>query len=117
MVDSVLVAVGGEVAARVTDVVVVDESGGEGQESECDAGAEALNGASAVGFEGELALAGPEHRFDPLTHRAERSVAVGLVLAVGSEEAGAERGHVLLKVGAGEALVGHDGVAGKVDAL
>src|SRR3954449_8250656 len=106
MVDSVSVAVGGEVAAWVTDVVVVDESGGEGQESERDAGAEALDGASAVGFEGELALAGPEHRFDPLAHGAERAVAWGLVLAVGAQEARAERGHVGLEVGAGEALVG-----------
>src|SRR4051794_37555609 len=117
MVDSVSVAVGGEVAAWVTDVVVVDESGGEGEQAQRDAGAEALDGASAVGFEGELALAGPEHRFDPLAHGAERSVAVRFVLAVGSEEVGAERGHVLLKVGAGEPFVGHDGVARKLDAL
>src|SRR3954449_10631239 len=117
MVDSVSVAVGGEVAAWVTDVVVVDESGGEGEESERDAGAEALGGASAVVFEGELALTGPEHRFDPLAHGAERSMAAGLVLAIRPEEARAECGHVLLEVGAGEAFVGHDGVAVKVDAV
>src|SRR3954469_7206536 len=117
MVDSVSVAVGGEVAAWVTDVVVLDESGGEGQGSGRDAGAEALGGASAVVFEGELALAGPEHRFDPLAHAAERSVAAGFVLAVGSEKARAERGHVRLEVGAGEAFVGHDRVAVKVDAF
>src|SRR3954451_10248541 len=97
MVDSVSVAVRGEVAAWVTDVVVVDESGGECEQSEGDAGAEAFDGASAVGFEGELALAGPEHRFDPLAHGAERSVAAGLVLAVGAQEARRERAHVGLE--------------------
>src|SRR4051794_21349813 len=56
MVDSVSVAVGGEVAPGVTDVVVLDESGGEGQESERDAGAEAFDGAAAVVFEGSWAL-------------------------------------------------------------
>src|SRR3954453_6086899 len=102
MVDSVSVAVGGEVAAWVTDVVVVDESGGEGEESERDAGAEALGRASAVGFECELAFASPEHRFDPLAHGPERAVAAGLVLAIGPQEARAERGHVGFEVGAGE---------------
>jgi hypothetical protein len=117
MVDSVSVAVGGEVAAGVTDVVVVDEAGGEGEQPERDAGAEALDGACAVGFEGELSFAGPEHRFDPLTDRAQRSVPARFVFAVGSEEVRAERGHVGLEVGAGEAFVGHDGVVVQVDAL
>src|SRR4051812_48255068 len=76
MVDSVSVSVGGEVAAGVTDVVVVDESGGEREQAQRDEGAEAFDGACAVVFEGELALARPEPRFDPLAHGAERSVAV-----------------------------------------
>src|SRR3954447_13814253 len=117
MVDSVSVSVGGEVAAWVTDVLVVEESGSEREQAQGDAGAEALDGASAVGFEGELALAGPEHRFDPLAHGAERSVTMGLVLAIGSEEPRAKGGDVLLEVGAGEAFIGHDGVAMKVDAV
>src|SRR4051812_12658617 len=100
MVDSVSVAVGGEVAAWVTEVVVVEESGGEGREPERAAGPQSFVGAAAVGFEGELALAGPEHRFDPLAHGAERAVAWGLVAAVGAQEARAEGGHVGLEVGA-----------------
>jgi hypothetical protein len=51
MIDSVSVAVGGEVAAWVTDVVIVDESGCEGEQSECDAHADAGE-CSAVVFEG-----------------------------------------------------------------
>src|SRR5215211_6656611 len=80
-------------------------------------GAQALDGASAVVFEDELALAGPEHRFDPLADGAERAVAVGFVATVGSEKARAEGGHVFFEVAAGEAFVGHDGVAGEIDAL
>src|SRR4051794_31665696 len=101
MVDSVSVAVGREVAPWVTDVVVVDEAGGEGEQPKRDAGAEALDRAAAVGFEGELTLAGPEHRFDPLADRAQRSVAARFVLAVGAQEVRAKRGHVLLEVDAG----------------
>ena len=103
-------------AARVTDVVVVDEAGGEGEQAQSDASAEALGRAAGVGFEGELALAGPEDRFDSLAHRAERAVAVRFVAAVGSEEARTEGGHVVFELAAGEALVGHDGVAVKADA-
>jgi hypothetical protein len=117
MVDSVSVAVGGEVAAWVTDVVVVEETGGEGQESQRDACAQAFDGAPAVGFEGELALAGPEHRFDPLADRSEGAVAMGFVAAVGAQEVRAEGGHDLFELFAGEAFVGHDGVAVQVDPL
>ena len=81
MVDSVSVAVGGEVAAWVTDVVVVGEACGERQEAQRDAGAQALNGAPAVGFEGELSLAGPDDRLDPLAYRPQRSVAARFVAA------------------------------------
>src|SRR5215218_6336831 len=101
MVDSQSVAVGGEVAAWVTDVVVVQKSGGEGEQPERDAGADAGQGSPAVGFEGELALAGPDDRFDPLAHRAQGAVAVGFVAAVGPEEVRAEAGHDLLELVAG----------------
>src|SRR5918999_4378423 len=66
MVDSELVGVGGEVAAGVADLPVVPEAGGEGEQAHPDAGAEAGQGAGAVAFEPELALAGPEDRFDAL---------------------------------------------------
>src|SRR5665648_549359 len=111
MVDSVLVAVGGEVAAWVTDLLVVDEAGGEGEKSERDADADALDGAGSVVFEGELAFAGPKHRLDPLTQRAEGAVAAGFVFAVGAQEARAQAGHDLFEFFAGEAFVGQHGVA------
>src|SRR6266487_6116763 len=110
MVDSQSVAVGGEVAAGVTDVVVVPQAGGEGEQAQRDAGADAGQCSPAVGFEGELALAGPKDGLDPLAHRYERAVASRLILAVGPEEVRAERGHGVLELIAGEALVGHDGV-------
>src|SRR3954464_13582136 len=91
MVDSVSVAVGGEVAAGGTDVVVVDEACGEREEAQRDAGAQPFDRPSTVGFEGELAFAGPEHRFDPLAHGAERSMTRRLVLAVVPEDRSEER--------------------------
>jgi hypothetical protein len=48
MVDSVSVAVGGEVAAGVTDVVVLPQAGGEGEQPERNAGADAGQCSSAV---------------------------------------------------------------------
>ena len=75
MVDSVSAAVGREFAAGVADLPVVPESGGECEESECDARGDAGDGAAVVAFEGELAFAGPEDGFDPLAQRAERSEA------------------------------------------
>src|SRR3954468_6792032 len=128
MVDSVSVAVGGEVAAGghgglsvgeagggevaagVTGVVVVDESGGEREQPERDADADAGDGAAAVAFERQLALAGPEHRLDPLTEGSEGAVAALFVATVGAQQASAEAGHVVLELLAREALVGDDGV-------
>jgi hypothetical protein len=52
MLDSESVAVGGDVASWVTDLLVVDEAGGEGEESGRDADVDAGEGASAVRFEG-----------------------------------------------------------------
>src|SRR5919109_3569068 len=92
MVDSESVAVGGEVAAWVPDVVVVDEPCGESEQPERDADADAGDGPAAVAFERQLALAGPKHRLDPLTDRAERAVAARLVLAGGPQQAGAQAG-------------------------
>src|SRR5215210_443813 len=93
MVDSVSVAVGGEVAAWVTDLVVVPEAGCEREQAKRDAAGEAGHGAGAVAFESELAFAGPKHRFDPLANRSEGSVAAWFVFAVGAQKAGAAAGH------------------------
>src|SRR5688572_2092485 len=98
MVDSELVGVGGEVAAWLTDVVVMDEAGGEGEQAERDADADAGECAAAVAFERQWPLAGPDDRFDPLADRAQRAVAARLVFAIGPQEPGAEAGHVGLEL-------------------
>ena len=61
------VVVGGECASDgQTQVVVVSDRGGHGQDSLSHAGADAADGAAAVSFEVELALEGPVDRFDYL---------------------------------------------------
>ena len=98
-------------AAWLTDVVVMAEAGGEGEQPERDAGAEAGESAGAVAFEPELAFAGPDDRFDPLADLPERPVAGLLVVAIGAQEARAEVCHEGLELSSREALVGDDGVA------
>jgi|SRR5215216_4957076 len=83
MVDPELVAIGAETPARLTDLGVMPEPGGEGEEPQPDAGAQARECAGAVALEAELSLAGPKDRFDPLAHAPERSEAERLVLAIG----------------------------------
>src|ERR1700730_5520489 len=117
MVDSESVAVGGEVAAWVTDCLVVDEAGCECEQPECDADAQSGDGAAAVAFEGELAFAGPDRRLDPWGDRSERAVASPLVFSIRSQEPCAVAGHELFELLAGEALVGEHGVTVEIDAL
>jgi hypothetical protein len=45
------VIVGGEVAAGLAEVPVVEDGGGEGEEASCDAADEAGEGAAAVALE------------------------------------------------------------------
>src|SRR6058998_3925345 len=106
MVDPELVAIGAEASARLTDLGVTPEPGGEGEEPHPDAGAQARECAGAVALEAELSLAGPKDRFDPLAHAPERSELERLVLAIGTKELGSAIGHPALELGAGEALVG-----------
>lgn len=56
MVDSDLVAVGGEVSAWVADRFVVPEAGGEGEQALSHAGGDAAEGACSVALQGELSL-------------------------------------------------------------
>src|SRR5687767_934328 len=113
MVGSESVTVGGEVAAGVTDLVVVPKARRKREQPQRDAGPEAGQGAGTVSLEAELALAGPKHRLDPLAHGSQRSEAGPLVLSVGTQEAGATVGHEALKLRARKALVGDDRVAPK----
>src|SRR5215211_1679095 len=109
MVDSDLVAVGGEVAAGVADRFVVPEAGGEGEQALGDASGDAAEGATAVTFERELVLERVEDRFDPLAGATERAEAQRLVLSVGAHEPATEISHELLELAPGKALVGeHD---------
>src|SRR5947208_9433624 len=71
MVDPELVGIGAEARARLTDLGVMPEPGGEGEEPQPDAGAQARECAGAVALEAELSLAGPKDRFDPLAHAPE----------------------------------------------
>src|SRR5438128_11002938 len=84
MVDPELVAIGVEAPARLTDLGVMPDPGGEGEEPQPDAGAKARECAGAVALEAELSLAGPKDRFDPLAHAPERSGLERLVLAISS---------------------------------
>src|SRR5918994_2672657 len=117
MVDSESVGIGGEVAPWLADLPVVPEARGEGEQADPDARAESGQRAGPVTFEAELALAGPEHRLDPLADPAEGPDARLLVAAVGPQEGGAPIGHPRFELPAREPLVGDDRVAIEGDAL
>src|SRR5680860_1162156 len=99
MVDSKSVAVGGEVAAWVTDLVVVPERSGEREQPEPDARSEAWEGAGAAGgheglkfsageaFVGDDAVAVERHSVEHLA----RNVALG---DIGRGELEGDRGAV-----------------------
>src|SRR6266508_1244657 len=116
MVDPELVAIGAEAPARLTDLGVMPEPGGEGEEPQPDAGAQARECAGAVALEAELSLAGPKARFDPLAHAPERSELERLVLAIGTKELGSEIGHPALELGAPNRLArGRAGDRGRIE--
>src|SRR5436309_3595975 len=75
MVDPELVAIGAEAPARLTDLGVMPEPGGEGEEPQPDAGAQARECAGAVALEAELSLAGP--KTDSMAAGSSRAAARG----------------------------------------
>src|SRR6476659_2002693 len=77
-------------AARTPEPVVESDACGQREEALGDASAQVVEGASAVALQGEDVLAGPEDRLDPLPDRGEMDAVVGLVLARGADERGAE---------------------------
>src|SRR3954464_2665563 len=101
MVDAESAAVGGEGSCGLSGEVVVPDAGGQCEQSEADARAEAGEGAGAVVFEAELAFAGPKGRFDPLAHGTEAAVAARFVFAVRAQEGRARSVHQVLEFGAG----------------
>src|SRR5215218_2249263 len=113
--DSQSVVIGNELAAGLTDLPVVPDARGEGEQPLRDAGDETGRGAAAVALERQLALERPDDRLDPLPDRAEPAEAGALVPAIGTHQSGPEGGHGPLELLAREALVGGDGAAGEVD--
>jgi hypothetical protein len=112
MIDATaLGGVVGEGAAGSAELVVEGDAAGEGEESCGDAGAEVSEGAGTVPFECEEVFAGEEDRFDPLPDRRQRDPGVGLVLAGGSDDDGAELADSGLEVVAGVAFVADDRLA------
>src|SRR5680860_1406894 len=111
MIDSESVAVGGEVPPGPTDRLVVAKARRQGEKAQCDTHADPGEGAPAVALQGELALAGPKDRLDPLAHRPQGAVSAPLPLAIGAHQARPEAGRVGLELGPGKALVGDHGVA------
>src|SRR4051794_41338175 len=70
-----------------------------------DAGAEAVEGAGAVAFEGEQVFAGLEDRLDPLPDGCEVRSAAGLVFAAWPHDRCVEVGGGLLELAAGVAFI------------
>jgi hypothetical protein len=86
---------------------------GQGQQPGSDAGVNTPEGASAVGFEGELAFKGIDDGLDPLAAAGELTEPGGLVLAVGADQVRAQPGgDEGLKVPPGEALAAEDDLPG-----
>ena len=80
----------GEGAGWSAEAVVEADRGGEREEALADSGAEAVQGAGAVAFEGEEVFAGPEDRLDPLSDRSEVRAVSWLVRASGTDDRGVE---------------------------
>src|SRR5574338_791677 len=99
----------GECAWGAVEAVVEADRGGEGEEAAVDAGAQAVQAAGGVAFEGEQVFAGVEDRFDPLSDWGEVGAAVGLVFAAGPDDRRLEVSRGLFELAAGVAFVADDG--------
>ena len=86
MVD-LLIGVGDEFAAVVSELLVEVDAGAEGEDAGADPGEQAGGGAAAVSFELELVFEAVDDRFDSLPDPADRRGGpVGLVGAAGAQE-------------------------------
>src|SRR3954454_5742835 len=95
----------GEGAAGEAESVVEGDGGGECQEAAGQPGAQAVQGAGAVAFEGEDVFGGPVDRLDALADRCEVKSVAGLVFAARAMNRGVEGGKVDLELLAAEVLV------------
>src|SRR5215471_18458026 len=98
----------GQCAWGAAEAVVEGDRGGEREEADSDSGAEAVEGAGAVAFEGEQVFAGLEDRLDSLSDRREvRSVAL-FVSPARPDDRRVEFGGELFELAAGVAFVAED---------
>src|SRR5579875_1775054 len=95
-------------AAGTAEKVVEADRGGDGQQPTGDPGAEAVQGAGAVSFEGEDVFEGFEDALDALTDRREVWSLSGLVFAARSDHGRVQPRGGGLELSAGVALVGDD---------
>src|SRR5574337_1008196 len=94
-----------ERAGWAAEAVVEADRGGEREEADSDPRVEPVQGACAVAFEGEQALAGLEDRLDPLADRREVGAVGGFVFASGPDDRCGEVGGKVFELAAGVALV------------
>src|SRR4029079_7512955 len=99
----------GEGAWGAGESVVEADGGCECEEACVDAGAESVQGAGAVAFEGEQVFAGLEDRFDSLADRREMWVVTGFVFAARPADGRVELLGGVFELAAGVALVADDG--------
>src|SRR4029078_1671468 len=95
----------GERAWWSAESVVEADRGGEGEEALADAGAEAVEGAGTVAFEGEQVFAGVEDGLDSLPARGDVGWCGGLVFAAGADDRCGELAGGVFEGGAGVAFV------------
>src|SRR5215471_6615478 len=108
----------GQCAWGAAEAVVEGDRGGEREEACSDSGAEAVQGAGAVAFEGEQVFAGLEDRLDPLSDRCEVEALAWLVLAPGADNRRVEVGGCGFEVASGVAFVAeHEQVPGSLAAF
>src|SRR5512133_1968933 len=89
---------GGQGAGWEAESVVERDRGGECEEAADQTGAQAVEGASAVAFEGEEVLGGPVDRLDALADRSEVQSLAGFVLAARTMDAGVHGSEVGLEL-------------------
>src|SRR5579884_1463915 len=90
------------------EAVVEADCGCECEEALADAGAEAVQAAGSVPFEGQEVFAGVEDRFDPLSDRREVWRGSGFVSASRAEDRRLLLADGVLELAAGVAFVGDD---------
>src|SRR5437763_85816 len=99
----------GEGACWSAEAVVEADRGGECEEAAADAGAQAVEGAGAMAFEGEQVFAGVEDRLDPLPYRRQVRAGAGFVFAARPDDCRFELGGGVLELEAGVAFVAEHG--------